>query len=123
VNKKLKWGTPEYKRIHRELSLYRGPASDHNCIDCKKDASQWSYNHGSDPLILENYFPRCEPCHRKYDFQVNGNHMAKLTDDQVREIRKRYHSGETRKELSKIFGVAPSTIANVALRIKYKNVV
>lgn len=123
MNKPLVWGTPEYKSVHQKLFWKRGRASDQTCVDCKNSAQDWSYIHGTDPMNIENYDPRCKSCHRKYDYEANGNHTAKLTDDQVREIRRKYREGKTRKELAKEYGIAPSTAANVALEIKYKNVV
>lgn len=39
---------------------------------------------------------------------------AKLTDDQVREIRARRASGEPGSVLAKAFGVSPSTISQIA---------
>jgi|JI10StandDraft_1071094.scaffolds.fasta_scaffold24942_9 hypothetical protein len=119
---KLIWNTPEYKAIHQKLFWQRGRASDNQCTDCDDNAQDWSHRHDTDALDLINYDPRCKSCHRKYDYSKYGNHRAKLTDDQVREIRQKYSSGSTRKELSKEYGIAPSTAANVALGIKYKNV-
>lgn len=122
MNTPLVWGTPEYKRVHKDLLSRRGKAANQTCVDCASSAKDWSYVHDTDPTDVENYVPRCQSCHRKYDYGINGNHLAKLTDDQVREIRAKYRAGATRKELAVEYGIAPSTAANVALGIKYKNV-
>ena len=121
--KKLIWGTPEYKYVHNQLRLVRGLASECLCVDCKAKAEDWSYINGENPMLINSYAPRCKSCHRRYDYSVNGNHRAKLTEDQVREIRFKYSNGATRKQLAFEYGIAQSTAANVALKIKYANVV
>lgn len=120
--KKLIWGTPKYKYVHNRLRSVRGLASDSKCVDCEDWAKDWSYIHGKDPMDIMGYVARCQSCHRKYDYSVEGNHRAKLTEDQVREIRFKYANGSTRKQLAIEYGIAQSTAANVALGIKYKNV-
>ena len=45
----------------------RGKASDQKCIDCGSNARDWSQIHGSDPLVVTNYEPRCRKCHTVYD--------------------------------------------------------
>ena len=121
--KKLIWGTPEYKYVHNQLRSVRGPASESLCVDCDNWAKDWSYVDGVDPMDITLYVARCQSCHRKYDYSINGNHRAKLTEDQAREIRIKYANGATRKELALEYGVAQSTAANVALKIKYANVI
>ena len=44
------------------------------------------------------------------------NGCSKLNDDKVREIRRLFKEGKTRKEIAPIFGVAPATVKNVILR-------
>ena len=123
MNKKLKWGSPQYKAIHKLIQTERGSASLNKCVDCGNDAENWSHIFDTDAENIFNYESRCEKCHRKYDFKHYGNHLAKLTDSQVREIRAKYKGGATRKQLADEYGIAPSTAANVALGIKYKSVV
>lgn len=72
---------PQFDAIHKRLSRARGSASKYPCVDCGKDAQEWSYNQ-SDPaelyqafgaaqvpysLDINNYDPRCISCHRKFD--------------------------------------------------------
>lgn len=120
--KKLIWGTPEYKKVHREIQKNRGSASEHSCVDCNGPAKDWCHRFDTEPTNVLNYDPRCQSCHRKYDYKHYGNHTAKLSDDQVRSIREKYAKGYTRKEIASEYGIAESTAANVALGIKYKNV-
>jgi DNA invertase Pin-like site-specific DNA recombinase len=42
--------------------------------------------------------------------------QRKLTDQQAAEIRRRVDSGETLRSIAKVYGVAFSTIRNVATR-------
>lgn len=48
------------------------------------------------------------------------NHSAKLTEEQVREIRRLPHS---HRQLARMFGVSPRTIRNILRRTKWKHVV
>lgn len=48
--------------------------------------------------------------------------MAKLTAGQVREIRRRAAAGERRVDLAEKFGVTPSAISNIVLRVSWKSV-
>ncbi len=57
----------EYAAQHKEVNKERGPAYRHNCVDCGKQAIEWSQIHGSDGWDPDNFEPRCIPCHRTYD--------------------------------------------------------
>lgn len=69
--------TVAYNAAHQRLATDRGPASDQACIDCGRTAQQWSYDHedtsefvateGAYSLSQEHYFPRCVPCHKRFD--------------------------------------------------------
>lgn len=50
------------------------------------------------------------------------NPGAKLTAEQVRTIRDRIASGETRTALAKEYGTSVSTMSHIALRKKYREV-
>ena len=71
-----------YTQAHGRVKSLRGSASDHECIDCKGQAAEWSYVGGCPREMNSNeehsggcpyspdpdrYVPRCKPCHRKYD--------------------------------------------------------
>ena len=51
-----------------------------------------------------------------------SSHSAKLTDDKVREIRKRLASGERRRDLVTEFGVSATCINEIARRENWKHV-
>lgn len=73
---------PGYGAAHDRVRRLHGPASQHACTDCGRQAAHWSYNHrdpnpryayglsphpvaySSDP---KHYEPRCVPCHKRYD--------------------------------------------------------
>ena len=84
----LKYGSVQpirelrYKAMHRRVWSRFGSASNYDCVDCGKQAYDWSYTHGcSDELVsieheylgftfcphVDHYEPRCRPCHDRYD--------------------------------------------------------
>lgn len=80
-----------YSGTHARLRRNRGPASTHQCNDCDRTATQWSYvggcpeeatgTNGSHitvmgycPVVHDAcYVPRCGYCHKKYDKQQREN--------------------------------------------------
>lgn len=67
-----------YGGVHQRVKRDRGLPDTHRCIDCDGQAMDWSYDHEDpDELIspkgmpfsthIENYQPRCRPCHRLFD--------------------------------------------------------
>ena len=71
-----------YRAIHHRLRVERGPASDYLCVDCGRQADDWSYCGGSDrekastsphhngrkySPDLSTYSPRCRTCHLEFD--------------------------------------------------------
>lgn len=67
-----------YKTLHDRLRRQRGKASDHACVDCGEQARDWSLVKSADAvrdakrglrysLRIEDYEPRCPPCHGRYD--------------------------------------------------------
>ena len=72
-----------YSGAHHQVWAKRGPASAHKCVDCDRQAQDWSYNHndhsefvgperpdGEDMLYSTRvylYVPRCRRCHRLLD--------------------------------------------------------
>ena len=50
------------------------------------------------------------------------HYAARLTDDDVREIRRRYSNGATQRELAGAFGISPSHAGNVARRLSWQHV-
>lgn len=51
-----------------------------------------------------------------------NNPNAKLTEDQVREIRRLFKQGKTAKELGQLFGISTSAAFMVAKRQRYGSV-
>lgn len=80
--------TVGYGTAHTRVRTQRGPSTDYLCIDCGKQAQQWSYDH-ADPneLISETrgtegiaystdpdrYDPRCISCHKRFDLKRIGS--------------------------------------------------
>lgn len=56
-----------HKRIHRKY----GAAKNHKCVDCSKQAKDWSLNGDYYTDKVEDYSPRCRSCHVKYDDKRN----------------------------------------------------
>ena len=64
-----------HRRIHREY----GPAKNYWCVDCGKQALDWSLEEGktySDNI--EDYGPRCRSCHVRHDDKFNDR-SAKIS--------------------------------------------
>jgi hypothetical protein len=69
---------PGYSGVHIRLRHIRGRACDHRCVDCDRQADDWSYNGGAPseersrdglPFTVDLgwYSPRCKKCHRNFD--------------------------------------------------------
>jgi NAD-dependent SIR2 family protein deacetylase len=61
-------GSDKYRQQHNAVYKARGKAKDQKCVDCGKQAREWSTVHGtdgSDPHA--HYEPRCVKCHSQYD--------------------------------------------------------
>lgn len=56
-----------YQLIHRRLRSTLGKADQRECVDCGKQARDWSCAHGMDPNKYSSYEPRCRKCHQIYD--------------------------------------------------------
>lgn len=67
-----------YAGMHIRLRTLRGSASKRKCVDCGKSAAQWSYTlnagerertgpEGKYSVSVDDYEPRCVPCHKRYD--------------------------------------------------------
>lgn len=72
-----------YGGIHQRVKRDHGVPSLHQCVDCGKQAADWSYDH-RDPAPLfseegliysasvEHYQPRCKSCHKRFDLAHAG---------------------------------------------------
>lgn len=142
-----------YRGMHSRVVRSRGKASEHPCSACTCPAEQWSYDE-TDPAPLvgvqngstvrwsadvERYRPMCRSCHKRADNGVRkaegrwnprtaigtANPRAKLTADQVREIRRRAAETSSRlnvSALSREFGVCRGTIDRVLDGRAYRDV-
>lgn len=70
-----------YGAAHERLYKDLGRADSHRCADCGGPAQHWSYDHMDReelyrhdglPYSLnpDHYSPRCVPCHKRFDLQV-----------------------------------------------------
>lgn len=60
------------RAIHKRLNKKIGKAKNYKCVDCDKQAEDWSNN--KNHIYTENpedYSPRCKSCHKKYDKKIN----------------------------------------------------
>lgn len=65
-------GRDWYKTIHSYIIRYKGKASNHKCIDCSKQAFDWSNIDHMYSNNLNDYQPRCRSCHVIFDKQLNN---------------------------------------------------
>ena len=70
-----------YRTTHKRIESTRGAATDHLCVDCGRQAQEWSYDQADPNELTEtvgryevtyspdpaHYDPRCVPCHRVFD--------------------------------------------------------
>lgn len=75
-----------YRGAHLRIARERGKADQFPCLDCGRQAAQWSYNHedanemlssGGQPYSMNvmNYDPRCVSCHMIFD-EVRWNQFT-----------------------------------------------
>lgn len=56
-----------YLGRHDRIYHRRGKASEYDCVDCGKQAEDWSQKKGTSGTNTEDYDPRCTRCHMRYD--------------------------------------------------------
>lgn len=60
--------TPTVLALHKRLYRKYGKAAEQICVDCGKQARDWSLKSGHEYSDRrEDYDPRCKSCHVKYD--------------------------------------------------------
>lgn len=70
-----------YMAVHLRLRKDLGVARDHQCADCDRAATGWSYSHSDENELVDelgrpysldqaHYQPRCSSCHSKLDKQM-----------------------------------------------------
>jgi hypothetical protein len=129
VKPKFHGGDNVTKRTwHLRVEDARGKANKYMCIDCGKQAQDWTQKTDTDGRdIYGHYDPRCKKCHWRYDEHlhvigpggpslVHGeqNGASKLTEDDVREIRELLKSKQlTQWQIASIYGVKQMAISNI----------
>lgn len=111
--------TDEYHVNHKKVREARGPAWQHECAHCGKQAAQWATVKGTAGETPDDFLALCLSCHAKYDDFASRmprpagetHHSAKLTEKQVREIKAR--GSENRSALAREFGVTYSVIYGI----------
>lgn len=83
---------PTYATAHRWIWDTNGPAAEHKCVQCSKQARDWAYD-GEDPLEVvaqfahkglvyslnpNHYKPMCKKCHCAFDAEMRRNRKADL---------------------------------------------
>lgn len=115
-----KGSAAKYQAMHNRVMHARGRA-DHcewrDTVGCSSIAYEWAHLHETDPGDPQNYVSLCKPCHQSYDGQVGETHAsAKLTDDQIAEIRRRYAAGDiSQQSLANEFGIHQASISKIVL--------
>lgn len=102
-------GTPMHYRVIR----LRGHAKEYPCEWCNKAwdgeskwSIDWAHVHDTDPTSEHNCMPMCRKCHMLYD-------KSSLTEDDVRQIKKRLEEGEAQWRIGESFGVSQMTISRI----------
>lgn len=113
-----------YAANHARVLRARGPA-----VHCENRAEagcasikyEWAHVHGTDPGDPANYRSLCKSCHIAYDEQRGSGHAnAKLSPQQVSEIRVRYGTGRISQEvLAAEYNVHQTVISAVVTGKRY----
>jgi hypothetical protein len=111
--------TSKYHVNHKSVRASRGPAWQYQCEHCGAPAAEWATKTGATGESADDFISLCKHCHALYDdFAARlvrpageTHHSARLTEQQVREIRSR--TSETAASLAIEFGVTESAISAV----------
>lgn len=114
-----------YGAMHLRVARSRGAAdfcSNRETAGCLSRKYEWAHVHGTEPGDPGNYIPLCKSCHITYDGQDGSGHSnAKLAMEQVRDIRRRYATGqESQQGLAAGFSVSQGVISNIVLGKTYR---
>lgn len=104
----------EYVGIHNKVRRRFGPAKNYDCAACyRRQALDWACL--DDYHNLDDYWPLCRSCHRTIDATELGsnNNQAKLTEDQVIDIKIRLAKGERGVDIAKLYGVKRGAISMI----------
>jgi hypothetical protein len=123
------WEGRKRWEAHRlSWTIHRGPIPAGMCVCHRCDVPQCV---NPDHLFLGNQRDnlrdmllkgRAHEGYRKEPPNGVMNHKAKLTDDDIREIRRRYMSGESLRQLGRAYNVWFTTIHQIVLRKTWPHV-
>lgn len=108
--------------------IYRKLGQPSICSDCgttdPNKKYEWANISGKYLRDVFDYKRLCVRCHRKFDgFFGEGNPNAKLTEKDVREIKKLHNSGNyLQKEICKMFNIERHHIINIVNRKNWEYV-
>lgn len=127
---------PTYRMAHKHVMLKHGRAAEHSCVVCGQKAVEWAYDHRdpderTDPArgltYSDNpdfYNPMCRKCHAAFDGAVKPRRppevrgethgMSKLTEFDVREIRRAVSAGEVGWSIAARHGISVSQVSSIA---------
>jgi hypothetical protein len=83
---KLNENNPNYKDgrylkskncLHRWIEKEKGKAKNYKCVDCDKQARDWSNINHKYRKVLEDYKPRCRSCHFQWGVKFNNTKFNK----------------------------------------------
>lgn len=92
---------PTYATAHSWIWDTKGPAAEHQCVQCGKTAQDWAYD-GEDPLEVvaqfthkglayslnpDHYQPMCKPCHSAFDAQARRDRKSAAEADRLLKAR------------------------------------
>ena len=80
------WKDATVRSRHGRIMRLKGKASTHKCIDCGKEAKEWSNVDHLYSLEPDDYQSRCNSCHQLYDIQLR----KKQRKNQLLSILKKY---------------------------------
>ena len=89
------------------------------CVRCGAQFNAWSISFPKSPFGGANSV--CQKC-RARPQRGEKRPLAKLTEYDVIQIRRRHAEGESQKSLAREYGVDPSTIKQVRLRRAWTHV-
>lgn len=105
------------------------------CDECRRPTrTEYAIIHGRPySRNREDYRELCRPCHMKYDLtgramppasirRGSANGFAKLTEDQVTEIREALAAGDLQRDIAARYGVSKSLISNINLRLSWTHI-
>jgi len=97
-------------------------SADHCVNGCVSARYEWVCARDADPADPASYVPMCHSCNIAYHGHAGAGHAnAKLTAEQVAEIRSRYVRGQkpTQWDLAREYGVSQGVISSVVRGEKY----